>query len=388
MQLAEYIILFTGHPLLHRIRYMRFLKSLLRGLASAGLKLGLIFLALTLALVMVFGTSAMFKQALRSSHIYDTPIDTIVNAQAKNKTIANQTTEGTIPESLIKQAAMVAFTPALLQSSSEQIIDGFYGWLRTNSAKPDFRVDLSDAKQRFTEAAANSAVERAQQLPSCTLQQIHELNGSTIDPFNVPCRPVGYDSSTLRAEAVMQIASNQDFLKDPVITADSFPKDSQGKSVFEKTTQAPRIFHWLLLMPWIMGSLTVLSILLLIILHDNKQHGLKSVAIALLAGGMVLLITTALSIYIFNRISQPGGQIGRQFTTGVQHSLLEVIRTLNNALNTRLLWFGGTYVVLGTMILLTLHFYRKLQIQPASPNSQISDIGITELPSPLEDVRK
>ncbi len=366
---------------------MGFIKSLLRGLAAAGLKLGLVLFAFTMALMMVFGTSAAIKQALRSNHVYDAAIDSIVSDTGQNQdSLSGQQFQVTAQEPQIRQAAKTAFTPAVIQTGSEQVIDGVYGWLRSGSAQPDFRIDLTDAKQRFADAVADAAINRAQQLPACTLQQLRELSATTIDPFSVPCVPPGYDISALRSRVVSDILNDQGFLKDPVITADSVPKDSQGRSVFQNASQAPRIFHWLLLTPWVIAGLTGLFGAILVLLHDDKRRGLRSIAVILLGSGIFLFITSLLLIYVFKAAYLPKGL--QPSSNPLQQPLLQAAVSLERAVSTKILWLGGAYAVLGTLGLLLLHFnHRVRELQVATSNANMDgqsaeDFNASVLPLP------
>jgi len=354
---------------------MGFAKGLLRVLAGAGFNMGLVGVAVSVALVMVFGNPSALKQALRDSRAYDNVADsTISDAVTANKDAAST---ATIPETQIKQAAKTAFTPGVLQSSTEQIIDGVYSWLRANSDKPDFRIDLTGQKQALAESLAGSAADRARQLPACGLQQLLELRGTTPDPFNIPCLPPGYDINALRSQAIADITNNQVFLKNPVITADSFPNDSQGRSVFENVSQAPELYQRLLLAPWVFGGLVLLSGLLLVLLHDNKRAGLKSLGMKLIMSGIFLPIGTAVVSYISRLLGrQVGRQVGRQLTAGLQQAPAEVIRLLSSAVNHKLIWFSAGYIILGALALLSLRLTRKPQ-----QNSVINNPSATSFKS-------
>ncbi len=338
---------------------------------------------------MVFGSSAAVKKALRGSGIYNNFVDTLTS-QSKDIGVSQSdtTSSGLLVQPQVKQAAKTAFSPAILQSSSEQIIDSMYGWLRGNSAKPDFRIDLSQPKQRFAELAADNAAARAQQLPACSLQQLRELANSTPDPFNVPCLPSGYNISTIRNKVVEDLATNQEFLKDPVITADSLPKDSQGKSVFDQASGMPKIFHWLLLAPWIIGGFTVLTGGGLVLLYDEKRRGLHTIGVSLLGSGVFLLISTLVLSYAFKQVSQPSGQFGKLVANDFQHTLLGVLQVLSSAFNRKLYLFGAAYIASGAAILIILRFTRP-KIEKPKPQTTIDSKGMplsetTKLPHPAE----
>lgn len=378
---------------------MRFIRSLLRGLASSGFKLGLVLLALTAALAMVLGTPGAIKQALRDSKAYDQLVDGLISDGTRigNDTENGQTTELNVNTPQVRQAAKSAFSPAMLQSSSEQIIDSVYTWLDGKSQKPDFRIDLTEPKQRFAQSMGDYAAERAATLPVCNLQQLRELAASQeIDPFNVPCLPPGYTTASARDKVVSDLINSRDFLKDPVLTADNLPKDEQGRSVFENLSEAPRIFHWLKLAPWLIGGLCLLFALLIMGLHDDKGRGFRSIGVTLLGSGLFLVLGTALYSFAFNRANQPHGQLGKAITTDLQGSLLSVLRSLNNALSTKIFFFGGAYILLGAAALLYLHFNHRLKevaevaSNPAVPNQDFHTATLPPIESekPREENQK
>ena len=342
---------------------MRFLKSLCRGLATFGFKLGLVLLALTTVLMMVFGTSGVIKQALRDSQVYGKALDSAINEVIKNQggRASDQPTDLITNEPRYRQAASNAFTPAVIKDSSEQVIDGVYTWLRSDSAQPDFRVDLSMPKQKFAEMVADSALERARQLPVCTLQELRELASNNFDPFTVPCLPFGYNPNNLRAQAISDTQASQSFLKDPVITPGSFPKNSQGKSIFENFSQAPKIFQLMLIAPWITVGLTLLCGLALMLLHEDKRRGFRSIGTALLVSGVLLLFVVVVSAFTFSKLNIRSEQLSSQLAPGLQRPILDTFDTLSSTINSKLLWFGGIYITLGVIVMFALRFTRKKQ---------------------------
>lgn len=337
---------------------MRFLKSLLRGLASLGFKFGLMLLAVTTAAIVVFGTSSPLKKALSGSQIYDHIIDNLVTTSKDSHNGSGSGSTTSLDELPVKQAAKTAFSPAFLQSSTEQVIDSVYLWLRGTIQKPNFRIDLSEPKHQFAVAAADNAVARARTLPACTLQQTRELARQDIDPFHISCVPPGTDINLIRNKVISDLDNNQDFIKDPVITADNLAKDNQGKTIFDKLNHAPKIFHWFLLAPWVIGGVTLLSGAILLLLHDEKRRGLRAMGGVLLGSGVFLLISTWILNYAFNQVNKPGGRLGKLAKNDLQNNLLAVIHSLTRVLSNKLFMFGIVYACIGAVVLLILRLTR------------------------------
>lgn len=353
---------------------MHLLKSLLRGLASASFKLGLVCLALLSVTVMVLGNSAPLKRALRNSKIYDNLIDNVISANTQDPQDVGSSSP--LAELPVKQAAKTAFSPELIQSSTEQVIDSVYRWLEGKTAKPDFKLDFSAPKLRFATAAADNAAARSRVLPPCSLQQSRELaSNDKIDAFSLPCLPAGLTADSIRNRVISDLANSKAFIKTPVITADSLPRDSQGKTVFDNVAQAPQIFHWLLIAPWILGGLTLLSGTLLVILYDERRRGLRAVSVILLGSGIFLLIGTLVLSFAFNQVNKPNSQLVRLVNSSeLENSFLAILRSLNSTFSSKLLIFAATYLGLGAILLLALHF-TKHETEPvnAMPQSQLDN---------------
>lgn len=331
---------------------MEQLKSLARGLMSAILKLGLFSFAIVTSLVIVLGNPSAAKEALNASGVYDTLVDNALAETAKN---SDGATDAARQEELAK-AAKGALPPAKLKEAAEQITDGIYAWLQGKAPEPNFRVDLTDEKQQFISILADSVVQKARQLPTCNLQQLRDLANSTPDPWNLPCLPSGYDLVAVREKAVAEFSQSNEFLPDPVITADDLPKGSNGQSVFQTTAaDAPKIYSLMQMTPWILAVLTLFAAGGLLLLHDNKRRALKSIGIALLGTGIFVLIITA----IYSLAFRQGFNINA--SNVFQQPLFDAMHNLQKAISTKLLWFGVIYTVLGLLSLLALHFNKRVE---------------------------
>lgn len=343
-------------------------------MASLFLKLGLINLALVSVFVAVFGTPTALKRALNDSGVYNNVTDNVINLSEQEGTDKEPGSNMSLAAPQIKQAATTAFGPDLIRQSTEQIIDGTYSWLLGKTEKPDFKIDLSQAKLRFATAAGDNAAARARQLPACSLQQTRELaaNGGA-DPFSLPCYPPGVDVSLVKNKVISDLANNDNFLKDPVITADSLPRDQQGKPLHETFSNAPQIFQWLLRAPLIIGGLTLIAGLLLITLHRDKRKGFRSVSITMLGSGIFLLAITWIFGLIVGQAIQSTGNMQTMVLNGMGNNYLEIVRALTKVLSNKLMVFGLAYGGLGIVLLLILRIYKP---KPSVPEPQPYSEGL------------
>lgn len=347
------------------------MKRFLLGFASSALKSLLLFTAIVTSISIVFGTSVAIKTALDDSKIYDSFVDNaLANIQQQSKSNPNSSGQEAIPPEF-KTAVQASFTPDMLKNTAEQIIDGTYRWLDGKTPTPDFRIDLTSAKNALGANLGNYAANRFNALPACTKQQSAELS-SEIDALNIKCRPAGLNTNAIKQEVTNQFANNPDFLGEPIINVDSLPKDESGKNIFEKLQQVPKLFGILKNSGWILGGLTALLVLLQIFLRHDKRAGVKSVGISFLTSGIFLVLSTLLVIYLFNKSSSSSGILANSGAENAfQASLITILKSLSKIFNQILIKFGVGYIVSGVIVLIYLHFTDKKAV-----NSTVSDASI------------
>lgn len=374
---------------------MQFLKSALRGFLSLVFKFSLVFLVMFGPLVMVFGTSDQLKESLKTSKLYDNAVTSIIDGAAKDSKeqpdVGSQE-ESPFSQPAVQEAAKKALTPAFLQNTSEQIIDGMYGWLQSKTPRPEFKIDVSGVKQQFTDAVADYAVTRAKQLPACTLQQTIQLSREKIDPLTVPCVPAGYDIESLRSQVAAQLDKQQNeagekdnLLQLSEITPDSLPKDENGKSPVQNFTEdaekAPEVFHFVTILPWILGVLAVVSGGLVVLLHDEKRRGLRNLALTTLIIGALSLMGIFLTSLVFDKLENSESLV--KADANIKGPLTTLVHSLSDAFNHSLLLFGIVYVVLGAGTLTALYFTRSKQTkeheptehEPGSPKAPVTEVS-------------
>ena len=346
------------------------MKRFLLGLSSSALKTLLLLTAITAALTLVLSTPNTLKNALDQSKIYDGFVDNALSSIQKQSEPSENSDISIQPE--FKKAVQDAFPPEVLKNTAEQIIDGTYHWLDGKTPVPDFHVDLSSAKAALATNLGDYAVKRFVSLPACTRQQLQQI-GPEIDPLSIECRPAGLSTEQVRQEVTKQFANNDQFLSNPVITADTLSKDSAGKTPFDNLKEAPRAFSLAKKSGLVLGGLSVLLALGLILLRRDKRAGIKSVGYSLIGTGIFLALSTLLITLAFNQVNRPGGKLASIAANNTfKTSLISILQSLTNTLNQNLIKFGVGYIVIGGAMLLYLRFTR-----PKTNDSQS--------PSPLQD---
>lgn len=343
---------------------MRFFKRFLRGLSSQIFKSCLYLLAIITAGVIVFGEPTQLKKTIHASRIYDKIVSSVLDQSQSSQ--ANSTINIPINDPLIQQAAQAAFPPDFLEQSTNQVIDGIYGWLQGKTESPQFEIKLGDAKQRFATAVGDIAANRVGKLPICTLQQLRAQDLNNIDPFSVRCQPPGINIKTEQNKIVTSINNDENFLKDTTISTDNLSKQN-GQTIFDQASVAPTTFQWLTKLPYLLGGLGILAGSSLVLLHEDKRRGIWIIGRTLLFSGVVLLVGALLAMYLAKQFHIQNFGAGN---TAIESSLQPIVQSLTNSFNHIVYIFSAIYLVLGGAIMLTIHLTRPKQQHPLNPNVQ------------------
>lgn len=336
-------------------------------LASSLLKTTLFSLAIAAAVVAVFGNPSVVKDLLEKSTVYDGIVENALAEAQKNVSADEQVTALNQPE--IRAAAEKALPSDELQSSTETVIDSVYRWLNGETPTPDFTIDLSAAKQRLVTAAGDTAEAKFNALPVCTPQQLRTVDSNT-DVFSLPCRPPGASSTAARQRVEAEVANNEGFLKDPVLSTESLPKDEQGQTVFERAQGAPTTFQSFKSLPWLLAIFSLVLAAIVFFLSESRRKAVKSLGITFLGSGIFLLITVWLASYLFGRATRPGGSLRNTVSGEFQGSALEVLRLLNNAFGSKILLYSLVYAGLGLALLISLRvWFKQPSVEPVAPDS-------------------
>src|SRR3989344_1871912 len=135
------------------------LRRFLVFLAASGLTL-LLILTATIAILDLTFTPGNVKKWLKGSAVYSTVTDNILKQSQDALAKSTDGSQSPLNQPEIQAAVKDAFSPAFLQTSTENFIDGLTPWLNGKTAKPTFSIDVSSAKTKFIESLANYARNR------------------------------------------------------------------------------------------------------------------------------------------------------------------------------------------------------------------------------------
>ena len=311
----------------------------------------------------VFGNHGVVKQVLADSDIYGSGTDAIIEHGIKQ---AEDKTDIPLDDPAVRQAIEDAVSLEVVRQNSEHVLDSIYSWLSGETKQPNFAIDMQTVKNDIAKNISQAGKARVEKLPACTLTQLQQLNLDTINPFTIPCRPVGVDLERIRALYERQIAQSDAFLTDPLITADDL-KDESGQPVFANiaapTHTAWDAFAWFL--PAFIGA--VQCAIGIVFLRPTKRSGVKLVSILALVSAALIIIGALMSNGLLSALNP--ASFGEAETADLQASVLEVTRELSNIINRYLFIFAAAYAVGGIVGLFALHFFRTPASVPVPSNT-------------------
>jgi hypothetical protein len=356
---------------------MQFVRKPFLVLAAALLPVLLFATAFDFGVLRVAGSPAPVKKILSDSGIYNSVVSSALD-QAQKSTSANG--EVTLTDPAIKSAAQESFSPQVVQTSTEKVIDGVYDWLNGKTAQPDFNVDLTNVKTTFAEKIGQAAAARAATLPKCTAPP------ESTDPFNATCLPPTVTPTAVGIQAKNDVLTGQGFLDHPTITADSVKKEGANQSVFEQgqLKNAPKQFQRVKKTPFILSVLAILAVLAVIFCSANRRAGLRRAGITLSIIGAFMLFFS----WSFNRVATHNVVPQIHLDNKVLQSNVQKLATdLAHSLSQNYVLFGGTYLALGIIALITAMMVGKKtagEKVPATPGKSAPVENLPATPKPAQ----
>ena len=323
-------------------------------------KLTLLILPVLFAAAWLLSSPTYIENALKESRVYDQFVATVIDNSQKET--ADPDSKKILADPGVQAAAEKSFTPALLQSSAENVIDGVFAWMHGKTAEPQFRIDLTNAKVELSKNIAAYAEKRANSLPPCTIEQLRQLNPD-IDLLQIPCLPPGVNVSALAQDYSQEFLTSGDFLSEPVITNETIVKDNNGKPLSEQLKEVPEAYSALNLIKWLVLVLALVLTGLLIFARRDRRAGIRHVAWTLLGVGTFLVIMLIVYWFVFDRANSE-----RAATDAIQAMWIDGAKAIIRDFNTVILWFSAGYLLLGAGLLAFLRF------RPANHQKQPSPI--------------
>lgn len=259
------------------------------------------------------GNRDAVKRWLNESQFYDR-VATSVLEQASKGHAESDKQSIPVDDPNVRQIVNTAFSPDFLQRSIESVLDGTYNWLEGNSDKPEFRVDLADAKQRLADGLGNYAVSRAASLPACTAAQSAQLSQEGFDALNAPCLPPGVNPQTAAADLRNQIITSEDFLGETSFSGDDLKVTSNGREVsIDQAAEFKRLqsaYQAGLLAPLLLGLTAVAAAVVIVFLSSSKKSGLIRAGLISLTAGLLLAISWGVLASGSNWLSKRAADLG------------------------------------------------------------------------------
>lgn len=329
---------------------MSFGRKFLVFIASSVLLTLLLITALTASLRLTFDKPDNLKVWIKHSGIYNNLVDSIVD-QSKQPTVDNTTVSLSQPD--MKKIINNVFTPQFLESSTNSIIDGYYHWVSGKTSTPDFKIDLSPVKTNLVKAIGDYLNQRMASLPVCTRANMP----TTFDPFNATCRPpYGIDINAEIQKVTGQLASSPDFLPNTQLTAANFNTQENGQPFTQQNSPAPKIYKWIMLMPFIAGALSLLAIAGVIFGTIPRRKGFHHVATSMLIAGLLLAGGNWIGGFLYNKLSDKILHLNTDAAPQLQNAVVFIAKQIEHSLERYTYIFAAIYgaVAIVTFIVLII----------------------------------
>jgi hypothetical protein len=360
---------------------MLMLRKFLVFLAASLLTFLLFATALSTAIILTF-TPANLKTWLKDSNVYNTAVDTVLT---QNKTLNTNDSSGgiSLQDPVIQGAIKKTFSPVLLQSSTENIIDGTNQWLTGKVALPNFSVDLSAAKTSLAQQLGGYAQQKYVSLPPCTAVTPLPTNDTILD---ATCKPAGYNPAPQIQQLVSNVATSKDFLKDPLITANTLTTNNssgQPESVFTKARRVPKAYQWARRSPIIFGILSIVIVIMIVFMSVSKRYGLRRVGISAFSVGILLLLAMWSASEGFHKINEQVTKQAANNTTGIsyQGTIIKILDIIRGNLTHTLVEFGIGFIA-AAVILFIILFVTRPKTPKTGPKQE------SDTPSPESEDKK
>lgn len=312
--------------------------------ASTTLLRTVLFLGIPLmGLLLYFGNANYLEGTLQSSGAYTKLVPALA------QTLAGSSGQGGIPfnDPGVVEIMNHGLPPQTIEVSTNQVIDGIYGWLQGKTAEPEFHVDLTKNRNFISENISLYAFNKLTKQPLCF------TNPSQVDPFTSTCLPSNFDLNAQRT--TFATAINQVFPK-TVFTADDLPRMSGGKTISQTFPQLPQYYRLLLWTPWLFGILLIGLCVAVVRLCRNQRLGFRLLGRVTLSTGVALMITPILYLLLYPRINSALHL--QSANSGLNALTSNVVSALNSSFYLFLIKAALIIVNVGLAMVLLEHYTR------------------------------
>ncbi len=314
-----------------------------RGLLSVVFRFGFIALPVLIATLFTIHNPDTLKQSLAQSGIYDnTGAETLQIAQNH----APRDAGNILGDADIQQVVLQAFSPQVIQTASEQVIDDTYGWLDGNRNTPETQLDLSQARNSLQDGLQQYAATRLAGLQPCSFLQLRQMTATPQNVLSLPCIPPGLDYQQAGNELVAEVTQNVDFLQNPTIDVTPLRSITGATADQEIARHIPTLHQLLPIVTVLVTIATAFCLVAYVAIANQKRRAQKTIALSLISTSILLGIGLLLWLAIgTNNIDQ--AQIGA--TAPFQSSVQSVISILTERFMRIIMLFAGVYLAVGAV---------------------------------------
>lgn len=329
---------------------MHWFRKVLVAFFALILFISFIDIAWSVAIVRNLSSPTTVKAWIADSKVYDNAVSAVLNNTQNDDDKSGADSSISLKDPIVQQAAKEAFSPAVLESSVNTFIDSNYAWLNGKTATPEFKIDLSQAKEDFATKVGKAVETRLAGLTVCTAQQ-QALLQIPVTVTTVTCRPANLDPAAEGARVANEIRTS-DFLSNPVLTADTLAHDQNNKAskpYYVQAKHAPEAFQAAKKAPYALSLLALLCILAIIFIASPRRKGWRRIASTLLVVGILLVGSKFIGDYASNRLED---QIGKSKTvvSQLRQPSSSFINRVESDITQTNLYFGIGYILLAVII--------------------------------------
>ena len=323
--------------------------------ARVGQRAALVFLPLALllfgsfgGLYSILGSPQAIKETLHQSGVYNLTLADVVPKASEGEGAGNTEQASDIPanQAAVQQALQNAFPPAELQTQVGSVLDSTYDWLNGRSQTLNFKLDLTDARQKFADSLAQYVQSRLATLPFCPANTPIDPN---LDPFTATCKPTGTDEAALAAKTKQTVLDSK-FLQNAQFSPTDL-HDSKAQEVNSRLQALPRGYRLLKWGTYLSAALAMVCAATAIMLADPRRRGVRKVAVVCIVVGALSIATAWLTSFGVDLLLQ---RVHSVATNPLQDKLIKAGSLLLGRLEAWWLWFGIVLATVGAGSLIGL----------------------------------
>lgn len=299
------------------------------------------------------------KGQLKDSGFYKS-FSTVLIEQAKSSSLGG-TNDADFNNPEVQKAANDALSEEFLEQQGNDFIDGNYKWLSGQTEKPEFKIDLGPAREKFAENTGLTIAKRLASLPTCTNAQLAQLKTQDRDTdfYSLECLPFTTNPDEAGQEITDNLKDNSSFLNNAVLTPDSLDPSqaSSSEPYYQQVPNLPKVYQVLVWSPVILGAIALLAAVGMVFIAHTRKRGLRRISIIMFISGLFLIIGKILVSTAFNKL-QDKVNTSSSDAPELQKSLLNLADGVQKSLTSFNLYFGIAFVVVAIIIFIAIKRHR------------------------------